>query len=70
MKRKVLTVLSVAIMALIVVTHAAAATQIVYITKSGTKYHNRNCRYLTTSQEPLALAKAQEQGYKPCKRCH
>lgn len=42
---------------------------IVYITRTGTKYHISNCRYLRKSKIPIRLSKAQEQGYRPCKIC-
>ena len=43
---------------------------IVYITASGTKYHNPGCSYLTDTAQPISLSEAQARGYTPCSRCH
>lgn len=42
---------------------------IVYITRTGTKYHNGNCRYLSKSKIPITLKEAVERGYGPCSVC-
>jgi micrococcal nuclease len=42
---------------------------IVYITKTGTKYHSANCRYLSKSKIPITLKEAVERGYGPCSVC-
>lgn len=42
---------------------------IVYVTKSGTKYHREGCSYLSDSKTALTLAEAKEKGYAPCSRC-
>lgn len=41
----------------------------VYITSSGTKYHNENCAYLTKSKIEMTIKEAKEKGYLPCSRC-
>lgn len=42
---------------------------IVYITRTGHKYHKHGCRYLRRSCMPTPLSKAQELGYTPCSIC-
>jgi hypothetical protein len=40
----------------------------VYVTKSGTKYHRDNCRYLSNSKKAISLDEASAR-YSPCKVC-
>ncbi len=42
----------------------------VYITKTGSKYHTSNCRYLSKSKIPISLSTAKTQGYGPCSVCN
>lgn len=42
----------------------------VYITNTGTKYHNSGCSSLRRSKTPISLTRAKELGYEPCGRCH
>ena len=42
---------------------------IVYITKTGKKYHRWGCRYLRKSCIPISLTEAKRRGYTPCKIC-
>jgi hypothetical protein len=54
---------------------AAAVTSgtgdvIVYITKSGKKYHCAGCRSLSKSCIAITLAEAKKKGYTPCGSCH
>lgn len=42
---------------------------IVYITKTGKKYHSGNCRYLSKSKIPISLKEAIQKGYAPCSVC-
>jgi micrococcal nuclease len=42
---------------------------IVYITRSGTKYHIENCRSLSKSKIPITLGEAIQKGYTPCSIC-
>ena len=46
----------------------APRTQIVYITRTGAKYHRGSCRYLNGSKIPISLEKA-KQSYGPCSVC-
>ena len=41
---------------------------IVYVTKSGTKYHRDGCRYLSKSKIPMPLKEAKKK-YTPCSVC-
>lgn len=41
---------------------------IVYVTKSGKKYHREGCSYLTDSARPIALREARTR-YSPCSKC-
>ncbi len=41
----------------------------VYITKTGAKYHNAGCRYLSKSMIPISLKNAKSRGYTPCSVC-
>ena len=41
----------------------------VYVTETGNKYHRASCRHLAKSKCPMALSRAQEKGYAPCKAC-
>ncbi|MCP4712261.1 MAG: hypothetical protein GY869_26865 [Planctomycetes bacterium] len=42
---------------------------IVFITKSGKKYHRPDCSSLSKSKIPLTLNEAIARGYTPCTRC-
>lgn len=42
----------------------------VYVTDTGTKYHNLGCQYLSESQNAITLSAAKAQGYGPCSRCN
>jgi len=45
-------------------------TAIVYVTKTGEKYHTSNCSYLRKSKIEKSLSDAVDEGYEPCSRCH
>ncbi len=45
------------------------AEKIVYITKTGKKYHGLGCRYLSKSRIPISLTKAKQRGYTACSVC-
>ena len=47
----------------------ASNSVIVYVTDTGSKYHNEYCSYLT-SKNPITKEKAIESGYTPCSRCN
>ncbi len=42
---------------------------IVYVTKSGTKYHSKGCRFLSKSSMPMKLKEAKVK-YSPCSVCN
>ncbi len=42
---------------------------IVYVTKSGKKYHREGCQHLRKSSRAISLKEALEKGYEPCTRC-
>lgn len=41
----------------------------VYVTKSGKKYHRKDCQYLRKSSRAISLKEAVKKGYEPCSRC-
>ena len=43
--------------------------EIVYITKTGSKYHRGSCSYLKKSKIPISKKDAIAKGYGPCSRC-
>jgi len=45
------------------------AEKVVYITKTGKKYHRAGCRYLKRSMIPITLSEAIARGYTPCSVC-
>jgi competence protein ComEC len=47
----------------------ASNDMIVYITKTGSKYHRENCSSLRSSRIPISLSEAKQRGYEPCKIC-
>ncbi len=42
---------------------------IVYITKSGKKYHRPGCRFLGENPIAITIEEAKQKGYQPCKTC-
>lgn len=42
---------------------------VVYITRTGKKYHIEGCNYLKGSKIPISLEDACKRGYAPCSRC-
>ena len=46
------------------------STSTVYVTATGTKYHNDGCTSLRDSKIAISLEDAQKRGYEPCKLCH
>lgn len=42
----------------------------VYITRTGTKYHEGTCMHLRQSKIPIDIENAKARGYEPCKNCH
>ena len=48
---------------------AQTKEQIVYVTKTGKKYHTAICRYPAKSKIPMSLKDAKANGYTPCSVC-
>lgn len=46
-----------------------ANEDIVFVTKSGGKYHKENCPYLKSSKIMMSLEQAVMEGKEPCSRC-
>lgn len=44
-------------------------SRIVYVTKTGTKYHKGSCYHLSSSKIEIDLASAKVRGYTPCSHC-
>lgn len=42
---------------------------VVYITRTGARYHVDGCRYLRQSRIPVPKRVAEEEGYTPCRVC-
>ena len=42
---------------------------IVYVTKTGSKYHSSSCHYLKYSKIQMSLSDAKSGGYTPCSYC-
>ncbi len=51
-------------------TSTQAGDVIVYVTKTGKKYHRAGCSYLSKSAVPMKLSDAQARGYSPCTKCN
>jgi hypothetical protein len=49
--------------------HIHPAQEVVYITKTGTKYHKGTCHYLKKSKTKTTKADAKESGYSACSVC-
>jgi hypothetical protein len=47
----------------------SAPATVVYITKTGKKYHRSSCRYLKKSKIKISLKDAKKNKYAPCKVC-
>jgi len=47
----------------------APGDTVVYITRTGAKYHRDGCRSLAKSRIPIKLREAVDRGYGPCKIC-
>jgi hypothetical protein len=43
--------------------------QTVYVTRTGAKYHDNGCRYLSKSKIEIGLKDAKEKGYTACSVC-
>lgn len=51
-------------------TSTEETSQIVYVTRTGSKYHSYGCQYLKKSCIEKDLSVAQSQGYTPCSKCY
>lgn len=47
-----------------------AEKDIVFITKSGTKYHKEGCSYISSSKIPMLKEQAINEGIEPCSKCY
>lgn len=45
-------------------------SSIVYVTKTGKKYHKAGCSYLKESKIEMTLENAKNKGYTACKKCY
>lgn len=43
--------------------------QIVYVSKSGKKYHQKGCSQLKSIHDKFSVSEARKKGYKKCKKC-
>ncbi len=50
-------------------TTSVPVSDIVYITRTGEKYHRGSCRYLSKSKIPIERKEAIARGYTPCSVC-
>lgn len=50
-------------------TNTSNSSSIVYITRTGAKFHRGSCRYLRESKIKISRSEAIAQGYEPCKVC-
>jgi len=57
------------VIVIILIAAVNLSAQTVYITKSGTKYHKSDCRYLSQSKIAVDLKEAVDRGYTPCSVC-
>ena len=53
-----------------ILANAADGTTVVYVTKTGEKYHEDGCRYLKKSKIEISLEDAVDEGYEPCSVCN
>jgi len=47
----------------------ASGEEVVYVTKTGEKYHRKRCGYLRHSSIAKPLSEAVDDGYEPCSAC-
>ncbi|TXD67792.1 hypothetical protein [Aequorivita lipolytica] len=52
------------------VSHIHPVQQVVYITKTGTKYHKGTCHYLKKSKIEISKSDAKSAGYTACSVCN
>jgi methylphosphotriester-DNA--protein-cysteine methyltransferase len=68
--KKTISVFLVIFLTFLAAVFAAGPDTVVYITKSGEKYHTENCSSLRNSKTAITLEEAVLQGYEPCQRCN
>ena len=49
--------------------YAAGRDTVVYITKTGERYHIERCTSVRNSKISISLGEAVAKGYEPCQRC-
>ena len=70
MKKGLKRLLAAALVCLVVAAaFAAGPDTVVYVTKTGEKYHTERCSSLKSSKIAIALEDAVSKGYEPCKVC-
>ena len=50
--------------------NADISSEIVYLTRTGVKYHKNGCQHLSISKMETTLGDAKAKGLKPCSRCN
>jgi methylphosphotriester-DNA--protein-cysteine methyltransferase len=68
---KIIKIIAVAVLLLFAAAtvFSASADTVVYVTKTGTKYHKGSCSSLSKSKIETSLGSAVSRGYAPCSRC-
>jgi uncharacterized membrane protein len=69
MKTKKALIIVVLLLFIVAAVFAASADTVVYITRTGEKYHMGSCSYLRQSKIETTLGSAVSRGYGPCSRC-
>jgi|GEM_PF-2112373 len=69
MRRIIVAAAALAALALTSASGALSSDVTVYITRTGSCYHDAECSCLHSSAIPLTLTDATERGYRPCKLC-
>jgi methylphosphotriester-DNA--protein-cysteine methyltransferase len=69
MKKLLLGLLGLLLIILITGVFAADGSTVVYVTKSGKKYHTATCSSLSRSKIPIELGAAVRSGFTACSRC-
>ena len=49
--------------------YAAGRDAVVYVTKTGDKYHSEGCASVSKSKIAISLGDVVKKGYRPCQRC-
>jgi len=71
MKKELKCVLVAVLVCLITgIVFAAGPDAVVYVTKTGEKYHTEKCSSLKSSKIEITLGEAVSKGYEPCKLCN